>query len=380
MTLENVFNEWKSNVEKTIEEHPLQVIHWESTRRCNLRCKHCESPTEGSIENNELSREKVINGFKKIRKQIDMSNFSRVLVSGGEPFVRNDLIPIMKELGEMGYNNLSIQTNGIYIADHPEVLEELKKTNVTGIGVGVDGLKRTHDDFRQKKGSWEKATRALDYSVNAGFQTTVSVTAHSKNIDEIPELYDCLSAKGINWFKITPIYPLGRAVLNQDLLLSVDQTKTLVNFLKTKHLESFQQYSDSNCLKVDMGCGGWTGIENEGRIRPYCFFCVAGLNTMTILYDGKITGSNIARDFVAGSLDEDIGKIWDEGFDKYRNREWLKKDDCSSCTQWDYCKGGPMHLRLPDGTLLSCLYQTLNGKDYREKIKSIGDEILKWKL
>jgi len=380
MELEEIFNDWKANVEKTIKKHPLQVIHWESTRRCNLRCKHCESPTEGSNSEDELSKKEVLDGFKKIREQIDMSNFSRVLVSGGEPFVRKDLIPVMFELSEMGYKNLSIQTNGTYIADNPEVLDKLRETNVTGIGVAVDGLEETHDDFRQKKGTWKKAIKALDYSVDAGFQTTVSVTAHFGNINEIPELYDRLSTRGINWFKITPIYPLGKTVVNQDLLLSVDQTRSLVDFLKTKHSENFQNYSDPNCLKVDMGCGGWTGMENEGRIRPYCFFCVAGLNTMTILYDGKISGSNIARDFVEGSLEDNVGEMWDKKFDRYRNRDWLKKDDCGECSQWDYCKGGPMHLRLPDGELLSCLYQTLQGKDYRGKIKSIGNEILKWKL
>ena len=82
---------------------------------------------------------------------------------------------------------------------------------------------------------------------------------------------------------------------------------------------------------------------------------------MTILYDGKITGSNIARDFIEGNLEGNVWEIWNNGFQRYRNRDWLKKDDCASCGEWDYCKGGPMHLRLPDGTLLSCLYQTLNG-------------------
>ncbi|MFA4960162.1 MAG: radical SAM protein [Candidatus Pacearchaeota archaeon] len=380
MALEEIFETWKSNVEKVIEKNPLNVIHWESTRRCNLRCKHCESPTEGSRDESELTTEQVIKGFRKIRNQIDMSNFSRVLISGGEPFVRKDLVPVVFELGEIGYQNISIQSNGIYIADHPEVLEQLKKTNVTGIGVAVDGLESTHDDFRQMKGSWQKSLRALEYSVDAGFQTTASITAHAKNVDELGELYELLSDRGVNWFKITPIYPLGRTVINQDLLLSPDQTRTLIDFLKTKHRENFRNYADPKTTKVDMGCGDWTGVENEGRFRPYCFFCVAGLNTMTILYDGKITGSNIARDFVEGTLDDDLGKLWNEGFQRYRNRGWLKQDDCGSCGEWDYCKGGPMHLRLPNGTLLSCLYQTLHGKDYRPKIKEIAGEILKCKI
>ncbi len=380
MALEKIFDEWQANIEQLVEKHPLQVIHWESTRRCNLRCKHCESPTEGSVDDNELSTDEVINGFKKIRNQIEMSNFSRILVTGGEPFVRKDLVYIMKELNNMGYERISIQSNGIYIADHPEVLSELRDAGVSGIGIAIDGLKETHDNFRRKSGTYEKAISALNHSIKSGFQTTVSLTAFSKNLNEIPKLYNTLSNSKLNWFKITPIYPLGRAAINQDLLLSPNQTKTLINFLKTKHAEGFQNYANPDYTKIDMGCGGWTGIENEGRIRPYCFFCVAGMNTMTILYDGKITGSNIARDFVEGTLDDDLGKIWEEKFQRYRNREWLKQDDCSDCGEWDYCKGGPMHLRLPNGKLLSCLYQTLHGKDYRPRIEKMGKEILRCKL
>ena len=41
-----LFERWGERIETLMREHPLQIISWEATRRCNLRCLHCGSPTE----------------------------------------------------------------------------------------------------------------------------------------------------------------------------------------------------------------------------------------------------------------------------------------------------------------------------------------------
>ncbi len=43
---ERLFERWRERMEQLIREHPLQIITWEATRRCNLRCVHCGSPAE----------------------------------------------------------------------------------------------------------------------------------------------------------------------------------------------------------------------------------------------------------------------------------------------------------------------------------------------
>lgn len=372
MNLKKAFESWKNKVENKIREHPLEIISWEATRVCNLNCIHCGSPLETWVRRDELTTDEVIGAFYQIAEDFDLSKFHHINITGGEPFVRKDLIEILRQISKVPqYRNIAIQTNGIYIAENPEVLSELKRYGLTGIGVSIDGLKETHDAFRRKKDCWDKAIEAAKQAVEAGFVVTVSTVAHAKNVDEIPKLYEIVKEFHPRYFRVMTIDPIGRAELNKEYLLSPEQTKKVIDFLKQKHEENFMQYADPKTTIVELGCGGWLSTELEGRVRPYIFHCIAGINNLGILYDGKLAScSNISRDFIEGDLREErIKDVWERRYERFRDREWLRNGDCKECSEWDYCRGGPMHKRLKDGTMLDCLYQTVfHDKDYRASL------------
>jgi len=369
MSLEQAFDSWKTRVNDKIQQHPLEIISWEATRACNLNCVHCGSPLETWVRQDELSTEEVIGAFYQIAEDFDLSKFHHINITGGEPFVRKDLIDILKQINKVPqYRNIAIQTNGIYISENPQVLEELKQYGVTGIGVSIDGLRETHDSFRRKKGCFDKAMEAARKGVKAGLVVTVSTVAHARNIDEIPRLYEEIKQFHPRFFRVMTIDPIGRAKLNNKYLLSPEQTRQLIDFLKQKHEENFENYADPKTTIIELGCGGWLSTKLEGRVRPYIFHCIAGINNLGILYDGKLAScSNISREFIEGDLrKERIKDVWERRYQRFRDRQWLKEGDCKACGEWDYCHGGPMHKRLGDGIMLDCLYQTLShGKDYR---------------
>ncbi|PXF55442.1 MAG: hypothetical protein C4B58_14915 [Deltaproteobacteria bacterium] len=362
-SLKQIFDKWKDRVEQLIKEHPLQIISWEATRRCNLNCVHCGSPAEDVVLSDELSTEEVIFAFEQVAIDFDMNQFRHINITGGEPFVRKDLLDILKQISKYSfYRNIDIQTNGIFIADNPEILRELKKYGVTGLGISIDGLESTHDVFRRRRGSFAKAFKAARLSVENGYVVTVSTVAHARNIHEIPQLFE-LIRKEIKprVFRVMTIDPIGRAKFDSEYMLSPVQLRQLINFLKEEYRESCLTYADSKSTMVELGCCGWTGTELEGTFRPFIFHCIAGINNLGILYDGKLAAcSNISRAFIEGDLrKERIKDVWESRYQRYRNFEWKKIADCANCDQWDYCHGGPMHKRLPDGRMLNCIYKIL---------------------
>lgn len=369
MSLERAFNVWKTRINEKIKNHPLEIISWEATRACNLNCIHCGSPLETWIRKDELTTAEVISAFSQIAEDFDLSRFHHINITGGEPFVRKDLIAILQQISQVPqFRNIAIQTNGVYIAEHPEILAQLKACGVTGLGVSVDGLRDTHDSFRRKKGCYDISIQAIKKSVEACLVVTVSTVAHAKNVDEIPQLYEEVKKFHPRYFRIMMLDPIGRTRLTSDYLLSPEQTRQVIDFLQRKHEENFEDYANPQTTIVELGCGGWLSTELEGRVRPYIFYCIAGINNLGILYDGKLAScSNISREFIEGDLRIDrISDVWERKYQRFRDRAWLKKGDCKECKVWDYCHGGPMHKRLGDGTMLGCLYQTLfNGKDYR---------------
>jgi radical SAM protein with 4Fe4S-binding SPASM domain len=367
MVNENPFLNWKFNIENLVQEHPLQIISWEATRRCNLSCKHCGSPAEEVELNEELATEEVISAFSQIEQDFDMSQFRHINITGGEPFVRKDLIEILENVSQSPhYRNIDIQTNGLILGQKPELLGKIKELGVTGIGVSIDGLQDSHDSFRGIKGSYDLAMKAARKAVEEGLAVTVSTVAHAKNLDQIPQLYE-LVKKEIKprTFRIMTIDPIGRADLNKEDLLSNHQTKKVINFLQEQYADNCERYADKTETMVELGCGGWLGREVEGTLRPFIFHCVAGINNLGILYDGKLAAcSNIPRDFgFEGDLRKDnIKNIWDKKYQKYRDFKWKKTGDCKSCGEWDYCHGGPMHKMKGDGSRSNCLYQIIKGE------------------
>jgi len=345
--MDKYFEKWKNNLRVLIDEHPLHIISWEATRRCNLNCVHCGSPAENVNLKEELSTEEVIAAFDEIANDFDMTKFRHINITGGEPFVRKDLLDILKQISKHPYyRNIDIQTNGTYIARHPEILNELKKYGVTGLGISIDGLKETHDAFRNIKGGFELASKAAQLSVQAGYVVTISVVVHSKNIHEIEDLYQWVKKEiKPRVFRLMFLDPIGRTSFDSEYLLSKEQTRWVIKFLQDKYAESCEQYANRKTMMVELGCGGWFGKELEGTFRPFIFHCIAGINNLGILYDGKLGScSNIPREFIQGNLrEESIKEVWDTRYQQYRNRDWLEKGECANCEDWDYCHGGPMH-------------------------------------
>ena len=371
MTSDSSLENWKRNIEDLIENHPLQIISWEATRRCNLSCLHCGSPSEDVELDEELTTDEVIKAFRQIAEDFDMSKFRHINITGGEPFVRKDLLTILGKISQIPYyRNIDIQTNGIVLAKRPDLFVRLMNYGVTGIGVSIDGLQETHDRFRGRIGGYELAFRAAKSAVEAGLTVTVSTVANATNIQEIPHLYELVTAEiKPRIFRVMTCDPIGRASIDQQYLLSPEQTQEVISFLLQEYTAHCQDYHDPRTTMVELGCGGWLGKELEGLVRPFIFHCVAGINNLGILYDGKLAAcSNIPREFgFEGDLRTDrIKDVWDNQYRGHRTFEWKKEGDCQGCGEWDYCHGGPLHKRSADGSMTDCLYQTLShNKDYR---------------
>ena len=348
LIFDKYFDIWKNNIRTLIDNHPMQIISWEATRRCNLKCLHCGSPSENVNLSEELKTHEVIEIFERIARDFDMSKFRHINITGGEPFVRKDLITILKEISKYSfYRNIDIQTNGIHIANNLDILDDLINFGVTGLGISIDCLESMHNSFRNIQGGFEKSVEAAKQAVQKGLTVTVSVVVHAKNLHEIEGLYHYAKINiKPRVFRIMFIDPIGRTAIDSEYLLSKEQKLQVIDFLREKYELDCDTYSDRSVMMVELGCGGWFGKDLEGTFRPFIFHCIAGINNLGILYDGKIAScSNISRDFIEGDARVDnIKEIWDNGFARFRNREWKRVGKCTDCKDWDFCHGGPMHL------------------------------------
>ena len=80
----------------------------------------------------------------------------------------------------------------------------------------------------------------------------------------------------------------------------------------------------------------------------------AGLQSLSLSIDGFEEEHNWMR----GNPDSFVD-VWNNRFQKFRDREWMKKGECADCKAWELCEGNGMHLRDDDGNLLLCNFHEI---------------------
>ena len=106
------------------------------TDRCNLRCFYC-MPEDGL---NWLARTELMTyeEMLKICSLLVKMGIEKIRITGGEPFVRKDIMHFLTSVSELsGLEELTITTNGVLTAPY---VSELKKIGVRSVNLSLDTL------------------------------------------------------------------------------------------------------------------------------------------------------------------------------------------------------------------------------------------------
>ncbi len=234
--------------------------------------------------------------------------------------------------------------------------DRLLKSGMQALAISLDGKKKSHDWFRGKKGSFERAFETIIMASAAsrkGLGFDVVSCIHKRNLDELDGLKQLLMDAGVSRWRLVSIFPKGRAQCNENLKLSGTQLKSLFNFIKATRKEGK--------IIASYGCEGFLG-SYEMEVRDIPFSCRAGMGIGSVLVDGAISACpSLRQDFIQGNIyQDDFMDVWNNCFQVMRNRNWAKTGECRLCRMWTYCKGNGLHLRSQKtGKLLYCQYNEL---------------------
>lgn len=140
-----------------IEEHPLRQLFWECTLRCNVRCRHCGSDCKSSPSTPDMPLEDFLKVLDSIATHTDPHNVF-VIISGGEPTVREDLETCAKEISRRGYP-WGMVCNGLYLTR--QRLHNLIRNGMSSISISLDGLEDVHNWMRRHPESFDRAVNAI---------------------------------------------------------------------------------------------------------------------------------------------------------------------------------------------------------------------------
>ncbi|MBP3739031.1 MAG: TIGR04133 family radical SAM/SPASM protein [Muribaculaceae bacterium] len=353
MTTRQLFNLENTRRERRWLErnHPLRQLFWECTLRCNLSCRHCGSDCrkEPAIKDMPLS------DFISVLDDVaTMTLPSQVLVNtvGGEPLVRPDIIDCGRAITDRGFM-WGFVTNGVLLTS--SLMNELLKAGLRTVAVSLDGLEQEHNWLRGT--SFEGAMNAIKLLTRTdGIMWDVITCVNQCNFPTLPQLKQYLIDAGVKKWRIFTIFPQGRAKLNSELFLTPKQYVSLMEFIVSTRRESH--------INLSYSCEGFLG-NYEGEARNYYYRCDAGTQTASILANGDISGCmSIRSHYAQGNIYHDrFSQVWQTRFEQMRDRRWMKHDECAKCKAWDWCVGGPFHLRGDSGEMLHCNYLTIQSAE-----------------
>ena len=196
--------------------------------------------------------------------------------------------------------------------------------------------------------SFDKAIRAIRMmAAIPGFVFDVVTCVNKHNYAQLNELKEFLIGIGLKQWRLFTVFPVGRAASDAELQLSGEEFRGMLDFIKQTRKEGR--------IRISYGCEGFLG-NYEGDVRDYFFSCQAGITVGSVLIDGSISACpSIRADFHQGNIYKDeFMDVWENNYQPYRDRTWMKKGECATCKYFRYCRGNGMHLRDGQGELMVC--------------------------
>ncbi len=180
----------------------LRLVFWETTKACNLSCRHCRAVPQRSLAATELTTSRA---FDLIDRIAEVARPVLVL-SGGEPLFRPDLYDIAAYGVDTGFR-LALATNGTLVTGR--VAAKIADAGFSRVAVSLDSADpATHDRFRGMAGAHADAVRGILNLREEGVSVQINSTIAKHNVGEVEQLLGMaleLGADALHLFMLVPV-------------------------------------------------------------------------------------------------------------------------------------------------------------------------------
>lgn len=324
----------------------LQLVAWELTRECNLFCAHCRGSAGQGQYKGELSTDEC---FHLIDRILQVGN-PTIILTGGEPLARQDVLPIAKYAVSRGLR-VVMGSNGTLITE--EMATKLKDVPISRIGISLDfPIAELQDDFRGKAGAFEAAMAGIANAHRAGIEVQINSTITKLNVTYLDALLSLALKVGAVAFHPFMLVPTGRGKGLESVELPPEQYEQTLNWIYDRQLELgdrmfFKPTDVPHYLRVvkqrqkqNRGITRRDPTTGHNPLNSITRGCLAGIGFCFISYQGKVKGCGYL-DVEAGDIrKKNFSQIWSNSplFCKLRDLSNLK-GKCGICEYKRICGG-----------------------------------------
>lgn len=214
-------------VDFNIDTHQLRVLAWESTCACTLGCPHCRASSVNERDPEELSTKEacqMLEDAAKIGKAI-------IILSGGEPLLRDDLEIIAARAIELGHRPVISCNDGRLLTDAR--LSSLSAAGIRHFSFSMHSEKEIeHDHFVRVEGTYAAAILAFERIKSHGLSFQINTTILPTNHNRLSDIKDWVISLGARAWHLFFIVPMGRAASGgSEVELSREDVDAVLNLV-----------------------------------------------------------------------------------------------------------------------------------------------------
>lgn len=284
---------------------PINYLRLAVTDRCNLRCFYC-MPEEGV---DYIPREELLTYEEMVHivHLVAGMGVNKVRITGGEPFVRKDMMKFLASIGEIkALDQINITTNGLLTA---ELVPHFKKMGIKAVNLSLDTLDANRFFEITRRQGLDKVLKTLDTLLEHGIRTKINaVVMDEKNIGDIIPLVELTKERPIDVRFIEEMPFNGSGDYYENLKWDY---KAILAHIQTKYPDIERMIDPPNSTSYQYRVPGFKGSVGliAAYSRTFCGTCnrlriTARGILKTCLYDEGVF--NIKDMMRAGATDEQL--------------------------------------------------------------------------
>jgi 12,18-didecarboxysiroheme deacetylase len=324
------------------------IVVWNSTKACNLRCIHCYYTAKARPDPDELTTDEA-------RVMIDdlvAFGVPVLLFSGGEPLLRDDLFELGAYAVQRGLRTV-ISTNGTLI--DRKAAAQIKEAGFSYVGISLDGIGETNDEFRGLSGAYDAALRGIQVCTELGVKTGLRLTLNRHNYEDLNAIFDLLEEERIRRACFYHLVYAGRGARIQSDDFSLEESRDAVDLIFDRTEDFTRRDVDIEILTVDNHTDGPYLLHRVQEQQPERLDEVlqllrwnggnsTGIGIGAVDHLGNVHADQFWQHYAFGNVRQRaFGEIWTDTDDPLmaglKNRKPLLKGRCAECQYLDICNG-----------------------------------------
>lgn len=303
------------------------IVSWNVTNRCNLLCEHCYRDAGKKVEN-ELNTQEG----KSLLDEISKAGFKLMVFSGGEPFLRDDILELTKHAASLGLRPV-YGTNGILLSRN--LAKKIKEAGGASVAISLHMINKEElDKFCGMKGTYEKSLAAMKNCYEVGLPFQVNTTVFNRNIEELEQICELAKKMGAKSHHVLFMVPTGRAKNIEEESLTEREYEKFIRMLLKKRKELKFDIKPT-CAPQFMRIAKQINID----VGRYTRGCLAGINYCSIIPNGDVWPCPYLPIKVDNVRNAPFSEIWTKNPIFQRLRSFDYTGQCGVCEFKRICGG-----------------------------------------